>query len=78
MLTRTFRSGNSLAVRLPAVLALPEGEVEIVRPVETNLLGAWDTLCSFSDDFMAEGREQPPVQERETVFDHRASVSNPL
>ena len=77
MLTRIFKNGNSLAVRLPAELALPEGEVEIVRhgneliirPVETNLLGAWDALCSFSDDFMTEGREQPPVQERETVFD---------
>ncbi|QBQ56656.1 antitoxin [Nitrosococcus wardiae] len=77
MLTRVFKNGNSLAVRLPAEFALPEGEVEIVRhgneliirPVEKNLLGAWEALCSFSDDFMSEGREQPPLQERETVFD---------
>ena len=77
MRTRIFKNGNSLAVRLPAELALPEGEVEIerrgdeliIRPIETNLLNAWEALCLFSDDFMREGREQPPQQERQLDFD---------
>ena len=77
MRTRIFKNGNSLAVRLPSELALPEGEVEIerhgnelvIRPIATNLIGAWEALCSFSDDFMSEGRDQPPMQERPLEFD---------
>ena len=77
MRTRVFKNGNSLAVRLPSELALPEGEVEIerrgneliIRPVESTLIGVWEALCSFSDDFMIEGREQPPIQERQFDFD---------
>ena len=67
MRTRVFKNGNSLAVRLPAEYALPEGEVEIIRrdgeliirPVEDNLLKAWETLCSLSDDFSVEPRPGP-------------------
>jgi antitoxin VapB len=77
MLTRIFKNGNSMAVRLPAELALPEGEVEIerhgdelvIRPIATNLLSAWEALGLFSDDFMAEGRQQPELQERPVDFD---------
>jgi antitoxin VapB len=72
MRTRIFKNGNSLAIRLPAELAMPEGEVEIerrddeivIRPIKTNLSAAWEAFNMFSDDFMTEGREQPSLQER--------------
>jgi antitoxin VapB len=68
MLTRIFKSGNSLAVRIPKELAFAEAsrEVEIervgntlvVRPVERKTLaGIGEILAMFPPDFMAEGRE---------------------
>lgn len=73
MLTRVFKSGNSLAVRIPKELAFAEApqEVEIerigntllVRPVaQQNLDDLVNILSSFPQSFMAEGRdfhEQP-------------------
>lgn len=68
MLTRIFKSGNSLAVRIPKELAIGEAsqEVEIVRvgntlvvrPVAAETLGDLaEILASFPKSFMAEGRE---------------------
>lgn len=68
MLTRVFKSGNSLAVRIPKELAIVEAaqEVEIervgntlvVRPVEAQTLaGIGEIFAMFSPNFMAEGRE---------------------
>ena len=68
MLTRMFKSGNSLAVRIPKELAFlgPADEVEIervgntlvLRPVERETLADVPAiLASFSPDFMAGGRE---------------------
>ena len=68
MLTRMFKSGNSLAVRIPKELAFlgPADEVEIervgntlvLRPVEDETLADLPAiLASFSPDFMAGGRE---------------------
>lgn len=76
MMTRVFRSGNSLAVRIPKELAIVEAsqEVEIervqntlvVRPVtQRTLAGIGDVFAMFSPDFMAEGREFHEEQERD-------------
>jgi antitoxin VapB len=68
MLTRVFKSGNSLAVRIPKELAFiePAQDVEIervgntlvLRPVQQKTLaGIGAVFASFSPGFMAEGRE---------------------
>ncbi|WP_338416077.1 AbrB/MazE/SpoVT family DNA-binding domain-containing protein [uncultured Sphaerotilus sp.] len=74
--TRIFRSGNSLAVRIPRDL-LPddvpdEAEIEwrhgawIIRPVRRqSLAGLMDVFAEFPADFMAEGREFHEQQERD-------------
>jgi antitoxin VapB len=76
MLTRVFKSGNSLAVRIPKELAIAEAsqEVEIervgntlvVRPVTQETLGGvGDIFAMFSPNFMAEGREFHEQGERD-------------
>lgn len=84
MLTRVFKSGNSLAVRIPKELAIVDAaqEVEIervgntlvVRPVEQRTLAdIGEIFAMFSPDFMAEGREIQEEQERDwSGFDHVA------
>ncbi len=76
MLTRVFKSGNSLAVRIPKELAFldPADEVHIERVGNTLVLRAveHETLAdlpaifaSFSPDFMAGGREFHEQKDRE-------------
>lgn len=76
MLTRVFKSGNSLAVRIPKELAIVDAaqEVEIervgntlvVRPVEQRTLaGIGEIFAMFSPDFMAGGREVNEEKERD-------------
>ena len=76
MLTRVFKSGNSLAVRIPKELAFPAGvqDVEIERIGNTLVLRAVETrtladlpaiFASFSADFMAGGREFHEQKERD-------------
>lgn len=76
MLTRVFKSGNSLAIRIPKELAIVEAaqEVEIervgntlvVRPVEKKTLGDLvEVFAMFSPDFMAGGREFHEQKERD-------------
>jgi antitoxin VapB len=70
--TKLFRSNRSQAVRLPKDVAFPEEvrEVNIIREGRRRVIApahaAWD------DFFEAPGidlpqREQPPVQERDTL-----------
>jgi len=76
MLTRVFKSGNSLAVRIPKELAIVDAaqEVEIervgntlvVRPLaQPTLAGIGDIFAMFSAEFMAEGREFHGEKERD-------------
>ena len=76
MLTRIFKSGNSLAVRIPKELAIAKAsqEVEIervgntlvVRPVmQESLAGLMEICAQFSPDFMANGRDDSPEMERD-------------
>ncbi|MBI4755754.1 MAG: AbrB/MazE/SpoVT family DNA-binding domain-containing protein [Betaproteobacteria bacterium] len=84
MLTRIFKSGNSLAVRIPKELAIAEAsqEVEIekvgntlvLRPVSRQTLaGVGKIFAMFSPDFMAEGREFHEEAERDwSAFERTA------
>jgi antitoxin VapB len=76
MLTRVFKSGNSLAIRIPKELAIADvaDEVEIerignslvVRPARRrSLSGIAEIFSLFSPDFMSGGREFHEELERE-------------
>lgn len=76
MLTRVFKSGNSLAIRIPKELAIVEasqeveiervGDTLVVKPVEKkSLADLMDVFAMFSADFMAEGREFHEERERD-------------
>lgn len=76
MLTRVFKSGNSLAVRIPKELGFVEAaqdvEVErvgntlVLRLVEQKTLAdIGEIFAMFSPSFMAEGREFHEEQERD-------------
>ncbi len=70
---KIFRSGNSQAVRLPKDFQFNVSEVEIYRRGDEvvlrkklqNLSRVFDLLTDMSADFMEDGRNQPPMQERE-------------
>jgi antitoxin VapB len=70
---KVFKSGNSQAVRLPKDFQFNVSEVQIFRRGDEvvlkersrNLERIFELLTGLSDDFMENGREQPPVQHRE-------------
>lgn len=74
--TRLFMSGNSQAVRIPREFQLEGNEVEIQRRGNTLVIRpkkqTWqlftDSLTMFTDDFMGDGRQQPPIQKRKRPF----------
>lgn len=76
MLTRVFKSGNSLAVRIPKELGFVDaaqdlevervGDTLVLRRVEEDTLAdIGEILAMFSPGFMAEGREFHEEQERD-------------
>jgi antitoxin VapB len=70
---RVFQSGNSQAVRLPKEFRLDVGQVEIfrqgsdivLREVPVSATAVFDLLASLPPDFMSDGRDDTPPQERE-------------
>lgn len=72
---KIFKNGNSQAVRLPKEYQFDSPEVEIfrrgdevvLRKKNNDLTRAFELLTSLSDDFMEDGRVQPPLQEREQI-----------
>jgi antitoxin VapB len=70
---RVFQSGNSQAVRLPKEFRFNTDRVEIfrrgdevvLREVPSTAAVIFDLLASLPEDFMAEGRDDQPPQERE-------------
>ena len=71
--TKVFRSGNSRAVRIPAGIQLPLGEVEIfergeevvIRSRRDTLADIPDLLASLPGDFLAEAiSDEPPRRRR--------------
>ncbi len=76
MLTRVFKSGNSLAVRIPKELAFADGAQDVdiervgntlvLRPVVQETIGDLTPILSmFSPNFMADGREFHEQRERD-------------
>lgn len=76
MLTRTFKSGNSLAVRIPQELAFIDaaqdveiervGNTLVVRPrVQETVGDLTDVFAAFPKSFMAGGREFHEQRERD-------------
>jgi antitoxin VapB len=75
-LTRVFQSGNSQAVRLPKEFRFNVDRVEVTREGDALILRphveereAWASLRAalargMSDDFMADGRDQPALRDR--------------
>jgi antitoxin VapB len=69
---KLFLNGSSQAVRLPKEYRLEGDEVYVRKYGEVVYLfpknKAWDlfveSLDAFSGDFMADGRQQPTMQER--------------
>jgi len=70
---KIFQNGRSQAIRLPKAFRLSGTEVKISRDGNRIILEpleqSWDdwllAIEQFSDDFMAQGRDQPAMQERE-------------
>lgn len=63
-ITRIFKSGNSMAVRIPKEFKIGSGTVEIlqrdgeivIREIPQNLASAFELLSSLPNDFFAEVR----------------------
>jgi len=72
-IVKVFKSGNSQAVRLPKEYTVEDKELYIQRIGDSLILqpknDPWmslrKSLSLFTDDFFANGREQPSIQERE-------------
>lgn len=80
MLTRVFKSGNSLAVRIPKELDFVDvaQDIEVERVGNTlvlrlvaqeNLTDMGEIFAMFSPSFMAKGREFEEEQERDWSLD---------
>ena len=76
-ITKTFKNGNSQAVRIPNEFRLPDGELRIEKIGSAILLipknDPWrlfdESLNGFSDDFLAGGRNQPEMQKTSAAFE---------
>ena len=74
--TTVFMNGQSEAVRIPKQFRLGTKKVYIKKsgncimliPVDDPWHSLINAIGKFSDDFMKDGREQPPIQEREELF----------
>ena len=74
-MTKVFMSGNSQAVRLPKEFQFNVGEVEIfhrgdevvLRKPRHDASRVFELLTSLPQDFMEDGREQPPLEQREAL-----------
>lgn len=72
---RIFQSGNSQAVRLPKEFRFTADQVEIfrrgnevvLREAPLNAAAVFDLLASLPADFMADGRDDTPAQDREAL-----------
>lgn len=73
-IAKLFQNGRSQAVRLPKEFRMQGNEVKIskqgnkiiLEPIELSWEQWFESMTQFSDDFMANGREQPEqAQERD-------------
>ena len=75
--TRLFKNGNSQAVRIPAELAFPTSDMELViervgeelriRPAQRRMGNVMKVLSSCSPNFMSEDRGNQEQTEREAL-----------
>ena len=75
--TKLFRNGNSQAVRIPAELAYPtmdldlvierEGDELRIRPAQRRMGDVLGKLAKFSPDFMVAGRGHNEEGDREPL-----------
>ena len=73
--SKVFISGNSQAIRLPKEFRVEEKELYIQKIGRAIILfpkdKPWalfeDGLSEFTEEFMSDGRNQPPLQEREKI-----------
>ena len=75
--TRLFKNGNSQAVRIPAELAFPTSNMELViervgeelriRPAQRRMGNVMKVLSSFSPNFMSEDRGNQEQTDREAL-----------
>ena len=71
--SKVFTSGNSQAIRLPKEYQVEDKELYIKKIGSTLILfpkkNPWEaferSLTEFTEDFMIDGRNQPPNQERD-------------
>ncbi|WP_294157555.1 antitoxin [uncultured Selenomonas sp.] len=71
MITKIFASGNSQALRIPKEYRTDEkevniekiGDVYVISPADDPWAAFKASLGMFTDDFMAGGRNQPPLPE---------------
>ena len=71
--TKVFKSGNSMAVRLPKDFQINSGTVEIlkrsgeiiIREIPEDLTAAFELLTSLPNDCFTEDRQDLPPQERD-------------
>ena len=74
-IAKIFRNGRSQAVRLPKEFQFPGDAVYIQKVGDSVVLfpkeKRWETflhgLNGFTEDFMAEGRDQGEMQERDEL-----------
>ena len=70
---KLFKNGNSQAVRLPKKFRFSGNEVRIFKkghqvilePIDETWYSMFDALKDFPEDFMKDGRSQPPIQKKE-------------
>lgn len=75
MTAKIFENGNSQAVRLPKecrfqdkeVLTHKIGDVVLLMPKNESWESFLEGLDMFSEDFMADGRDQGDLQHREAL-----------
>ena len=75
--TKLFKNGNSQAVRIPAELAYPTSDIDLIieregdelriRPAQRRMGDVLGKLASFTPDFMAQGRGENREGERESL-----------
>jgi antitoxin VapB len=75
--TKSFKNGNSQAVRIPADIAYERMDMDLeierkgdeirIRPARRSLSGVLTKFAKFSTDFMAEGRGDQEQAERDSL-----------
>jgi antitoxin VapB len=72
--TKSFRTGGSVAVRIPKEFQLTESDLMITKVSDGLLISPapqvksvadWWTSWSADPDFMRDGRQQPAMQQRD-------------